>query len=893
MELMEKIFNKKSRSNAYIFLLLAKCIYFLQNINYSLLSKCNNTENPLLKYGQCVSSCTNNEINEKICQIDNEIVKIQWLNNFIYFKYPSYTYINIATSFENNNLYFMASEFPKSNYRLHYNLNNEGYGLQDPYNPLHIIEINDTETKGRFNSEIFLIKLYESDNNNEYLINIGIADKNLEIYDFNEGKIYFDRMPTIFGLLNNIFTVIGVHLKLNSASIENKNTYLIGILACEYPSGIQEPHFYLKKVNFTSLDIQKIPPLYDSKDVKCSYSKIISCYETSYFFIVCFYQNENYNYTIIVYDYNLNEMVRQTTENGNSDEGYENVFFKCIHFFNEIGVFAYFDNNKILTFEFKIYYNNNNTIDNYYSNFNKFTFENYNFNFDRVTSCDMIKIKDKNFYFVGISNDKDILVIFSICNYNEDKFSIRIYTINTKNLYNYSFVGDIRIILYKNFLAICSNSNIYTSLILFSYPNTSDNYLDIYNYLYYHNNIKIYNLTLELEENQNIIDNNIFGYIYSGNLIVENCLNRENIYLADLNNKIIANNYFLKRDERIKLLIQKQEYYSSFCCTFKYAMVVSEPEFSEFNKYPKEYYDSGKTDLEEIYFENQNYIGKFNYYNICLNHSLTEIGCQNNCDLCEEMNPKICITCNNTYLYENNYKICQDKTIDNDSLYSMEININQSVKINSSNNEDGNDEHCNLKEIIKNNCFEDITSEMGREVYSYIKSNLINNNYTLIKTGNMIFQVSSFKIRANLGDISYIDLGECENLLKREYNISESEDLIIFQIDIKDLEKIKTYVQYEIYEPHEYHKLNLDICEDLTINIYSPVYLDNETALIYSSLNKEGYNLFNANDPFYNDICSPYTTLNGTDIILEDRKNDIYNKYGNISICQNNCIYEY
>ena len=363
--------------------------------------------------------------------------------------------------------------------------------------------------------------------------------------------------------------------------------------------------------------------------------------------------------------------------------------------------------------------------------------------------------------------------------------------------------------------------------------------------------------------------------------------------MADLNNKIIANNYFLKRDERIKLLIQKQEYYSSFCCTFKYAMVVSEPEFSEFNKYPKEYYDSGKTDLEEIYFENQNYIGKFNYYNICLNHSLTEIGCQNNCDLCEEMNPKICITCNNTYLYENNYKICQDKTIDNDSLYSMEININQSVKINSSNNEDGNDEHCNLKEIIKNNCFEDITSEMGREVYSYIKSNLINNNYTLIKTGNMIFQVSSFKIRANLGDISYIDLGECENLLKREYNISESEDLIIFQIDIKDLEKIKTYVQYEIYEPHEYHKLNLDICEDLTINIYSPVYLDNETALIYSSLNKEGYNLFNANDPFYNDICSPYTTLNGTDIILEDRKNDIYNKYGNISICQNNCIYEY
>ena len=50
-----------------------------------------------------------------------------------------------------------------------------------------------------------------------------------------------------------------------------------------------------------------------------------------------------------------------------------------------------------------------------------------------------------------------------------------------------------------------------------------------------------------------------------------------------------------------------------------------------------------------------------------------------------------------------------------------------------------------------------------------------------------------------------------------------------------------------------------------------------------------GYDLFNENDSFYNDICTPYKSENGTDVLLNDRKNDYFNN--NETTCQANCSY--
>ena len=54
------------------------------------------------------------------------------------------------------------------------------------------------------------------------------------------------------------------------------------------------------------------------------------------------------------------------------------------------------------------------------------------------------------------------------------------------------------------------------------------------------------------------------------------------------------------------------------------------------------------------------------------------------------------------------------------------------------------------------------------------------------------------------------------------------------------------------------------------------------------SLSSQGIDVFNANDDFFNDICHKYDNSDGKDIILNDRRNDIYQ---NATFCQDGCTY--
>ena len=43
---------------------------------------------------------------------------------------------------------------------------------------------------------------------------------------------------------------------------------------------------------------------------------------------------------------------------------------------------------------------------------------------------------------------------------------------------------------------------------------------------------------------------------------------------------------------------------------------------------------------------------------------------------------------------------------------------------------------------------------------------------------------------------------------------------------------------------------------------------------------------------FYNDICATFTSENGTDMTLEDRKKEFFSVSGNITMCQERCKFE-
>ena len=156
--------------------------------------------------------------------------------------------------------------------------------------------------------------------------------------------------------------------------------------------------------------------------------------------------------------------------------------------------------------------------------------------------------------------------------------------------------------------------------------------------------------------------------------------------------------------------------------------------------------------------------------------------------------------------------------------------------------------------------------------------------YEITNTKN---ELDLLKNLTNFQNISIIDLGECENILKRAYHINENDSLIIVKKKKKSGKASDKNVIIDVYEPYNKTQLNLSLCDDNPINILIPMELDEETKQLYEQMKESGYIMFDINDPFYQDICTPFDSSDGTDILLSDRINFIYNNDN--TKCQPNC----
>ena len=132
-------------------------------------------------------------------------------------------------------------------------------------------------------------------------------------------------------------------------------------------------------------------------------------------------------------------------------------------------------------------------------------------------------------------------------------------------------------------------------------------------------------------------------------------------------------------------------------------------------------------------------------------------------------------------------------------------------------------------------------------------------------------------------------MGDCANILIKENNLPEDTDLIILKLENTKMISNEKSVQYEVYAPGENKKLDLSVCSKTKIDILYSIELDEETKKIYEDLKSQGYDLFDKYNKFYTDICTPYKSEDGTDVILADRTNDFFAKHE--IICQVNCDY--
>ena len=844
----------------------------------------------------CIAGeCTIAQYQSGECIVENEIIKTQWINNFITYEDGiDFDYIDIATS-SDGNLLVISTTSDESGviHRIYINLNDNGRGnfieeFTENESLYYVPSVTNYVT--RVHPNFYSIKILDNSVTKEYIFSISINGY-LEFSNFDDNIIYKYSVKSKF----NEYSVSSYVTSL----IELDNNYIIGFIG-QTDDNYYYFCIYIMNINsINSIDTQTTTISYESSD-----SKIVSCFKSVNNKIICFYQDSSYNYQEIVFDIDLVYLLNSTIVKGPFDKL---NYFEGIHFTQETAAFLYYNTSRtpvLPTILFKSYNADDNKIENYFTRIEYIELNIENLDMT-VELNDLIKISEYKICFTSVNEAKEdfYLTIINCYDCANEKIKIRYYIIHMYNLYKYKFNNDISTVAYKGLISLASTYSYKNdeeiasfSLVIFSYPNSTDFDLDI------NSNIQnLENIIIDLNSKCSI-ENNLFGLIYNGIIIIDYPDGYK--IISNKTGNLLNTNDYIYESENILLGFYKSTAIPSGGKII-YAMEAKEPSYDIYNNYSylKENIngDNFENDDEVGYFEPQTFIGRNSYVNIIFEDGLLTDNC-NDCQLC--LTDGTCIddwplTVSRTEstVIENSETETQEnensetETQENENIIST-VNTKTDEEIMSTfiYNDNKDNYTCTIEEIKKNKCKANIDIRLIEE----IKKQLLKSNSTenqIINLDKVIIQFSTIEYQKNSDNlgVSSIDLGDCENILKIKNNILSNESLIIFKLDVKTEDLSSTYVQYEIYDEKTKNIIDLDDCEGIDIIINSPVVLDDSIELMYDSLAESGYNLFDGNDSFYQDICTVYTTVNGTDILLSDRKKDIYSRTQNISMCQKGC----
>ena len=203
--------------------------------------------------------------------------------------------------------------------------------------------------------------------------------------------------------------------------------------------------------------------------------------------------------------------------------------------------------------------------------------------------------------------------------------------------------------------------------------------------------------------------------------------------------------------------------------------------------------------------------------------------------------------------------------------------------------------NCTIKEMFNQICkksYKDEDETKKEDISKEIIDNIMNGNLDdilqdlvqndkeiIIKEENEVHQISTLSKQGENKNVSSLNFGECENILRNKSNISSDEELIIYKIE----HFIEGYnipiIEYVLFSQDGKIKLNLEECNNLSIEYNIPV-----------SINEDDINKHNPNSSYYNNKCEQITSNDGTDMTLYERKNE-YN-VNNMSLCEAGCVYK-
>ena len=651
---MISVIQYKKKTN--IIRIILNFIIFFYNFKNALLSECDYTHPFKKNGGECIErGCSFSDIKSGTCKIENDIIKTQWFNNIIDYSVSGINYATVSTT-PNGNLICSSSFYNTSKTKKYY------FGIKRNGRPFFLQNGKDTiysETdsdKPRNEGVIYAINL-NGIKDKEYVIGFGVNNYYFEMYDFADNNnviIYKKAQNKFFGVEYNSFKRASI-FKLNNCE---DDYYIISFIS--QASGGQKT-FYIKKFLFTSLDINSYSPMVKTESIISAYISISSCFQTENNYIFCFFLDNANNYLTIVYDQNLVLKTNLAIAQAGSFTSHD--FYKCVHFIGEAGAFLYFNSNNNIEIQFKQYIPER--IINYFTYIESISITNNNY-INNLKLNDMTRLDDKKFCIILLNNDYTEIDLFIVNNYIDEKIKIRHFNIKNNNLYNFKIPEELKLDLYNDLIAMAfslrNSTGTFGSIVIFSYPNSTDFNIDITNNLTSYNN-----LIINFYEYCNI-ENNLFGYIFKGIKIIDisqgykltSFINKTDIKINE--NDIINDNDFgeLGFNEDINIGEEGR---------IIFAMVLTEPEYDIFNQYSIEIdkqYCGGICNDEEEYFKKKLYVGRNSFCDISINPDTITNNCEHideKCVLCIK-NSNICVACKfSSRLSENDGKICLNEII--------------------------------------------------------------------------------------------------------------------------------------------------------------------------------------------------------------------------------------
>jgi len=225
-------------------------------------------------------------------------------------------------------------------------------------------------------------------------------------------------------------------------------SFLLGSLIYKVHDNRKHFSFILQKFEINSKESLENDSLlkYNTSEL-IDIALFVSCFETTLKNIVCFYTNSTIidskrykHYIIIAYDSNLMEknVIQVVSFNLELDL---TLFFKCLHYKDEAGLFFYYDKNDNAEYHPVFTFKNLTSSEfiNSFPEIKEIRLDLIDLENDKL-STDLFKLSENTFVFAGSSKNrtKIHLIMLKIFQNNGNKIKIRFYQINIE-LLNFFF----------------------------------------------------------------------------------------------------------------------------------------------------------------------------------------------------------------------------------------------------------------------------------------------------------------------------------------------------------------------------------------------------------------------------------------------------------------------